>query len=172
MSLQSELGMKHGFRNRPHEAMLSIYYSAARLRKRAGELFRHFDLTDVQYNVLSLLVYEGGERGGLTQVELSRMMLVNRANITTLIDRMEKAGLVVRRPVPNDRRYNIIQITPVGEERYHSVSGIYGQNVAETMSALNEGELDQMIEMLQRLRENLDRVADSTKKAADSGGAA
>lgn len=159
MSLQTELGMQHGFRNRPHETLLSIYYTAARLRKRAGELFRIFGLTDVQYNVLSLLVYEGSERGGLTQVELSRMMLVNRANITTLIDRMEKADLVVRKPVPNDRRYNIIQITPHGEEMYHSVSGKYGAKIAEIMSVLDEEELEQMIEMLQRLRENLNRLS-------------
>ena len=113
----------------------------------------------MQYNVLSLLVYEGGEQGGLTQVELSRMMLVNRANITTLIDRMEKAGLVVRKPVPNDRRYNVIQITPHGEEMYHSVSGKYGAKIAEIMSVLNEKELDQMVEMLQRLRENLNSIS-------------
>ncbi len=167
MSLQTELGMKHGFRNHPHEALLSIYYTAARLRKRAGELFRIFGLTDVQYNVLSLLVYEGLENGGLTQVELSRMMLVNRANITTLIDRMEKAGLVIRKPVPNDRRYNIIQITPHGEQMYHSVSGKYGAKIAEIMSVLNESELDEMVEMLQRLRENLNRLTVEDLEASE-----
>lgn len=159
MSLQSELGMKSGFHNRPHEALLSIYYTAARVRKRAGDFFRNYGLTDVQYNVLSLLVYEGEENGGLTQVQLSRMMLVNRANITTLIDRMEKAELVVRRPVPNDRRYNVVQITAHGEEMYHSVSAKYGARIAEIMNVLDESELDKMIEALQKLRENLDRVA-------------
>lgn len=163
MSLQTELGMQHGFRNRPHEAMLSVYYTAARLRKRAGELFRHFNLTDVQYNVLSLLVYEGGEKGGLTQVELSRMMLVNRANITTLIDRMEKAGLVIRKSIPNDRRYNIIQITQHGEDKYHEVAGTYGKVVAELMSCLNEDELTSVISLLQKVRENLDIVAESAE---------
>ena len=85
MTLKSELGMRKGFENPAHEALLNIYYTASRARKKAGEFFRLNRLTDVQFNVLSLLRHQSGEIGGLTQVELSRMMLVNRANITTLI---------------------------------------------------------------------------------------
>ena len=81
MSLQSELGMRKGFDNPAHEALLNIYYTASRVRKKAGEFFRGFGVTDVQFNVLSLLKHQSGESSGLTQVELSRMMLVNRANI-------------------------------------------------------------------------------------------
>ena len=158
MSLKAELGLRKGFEYRPHEALLNIYYTAALIRKKAGELFRTYDLTDVQYNVLSLLKRQSGEGGGLTQVELSRMMLVNRANITTLIDRMERAGLVARRPVPEDRRYNIIALTDKGREMHAKVSGVYIKKVGEIMGAVNEKELDSLMAILQKVRTNLDQI--------------
>jgi len=158
MTLKSELGMRKGFENPAHEALLSIYYSAARIRKKAGEFFRQHDLTDVQFNVLSLLRHQSGETGGLTQVELSKMMLVNRANITTLIDRMEKAGLVVRKPVPDDRRYNVIELTSHGLQMYQKVSGIYKKKIGEIMHVLDEPELNALKTILEKLRMNLDAI--------------
>lgn len=158
MTLKSELGMRKGFENPAHEALLNIYYSAARIRKKAGEFFRRHGLTDVQFNVLSLLKHQSGDIGGLTQVDLSKMMLVNRANITTLIDRMEKVGLVVRKPVPNDRRYNIIELTPHGVEMYQKVSGIYKQKIGEIMHVLDDEELDSLKTILEKLRMNLDTI--------------
>jgi MarR family 2-MHQ and catechol resistance regulon transcriptional repressor len=158
MSLKTELGMRKGFENPAHEALLSIYYSAARIRKKAGEFFRAYDLTDVQYNVLSLLKHQSGENGGLTQVELSNMMLVNRANITTLIDRMEKAGLVARKPVPDDRRYNVIALTPRGMDMYQKVTGTYRKKVNEIMGVLNAEELELLKNILEKVRLNLDQI--------------
>lgn len=158
MTLKSELGMRKGFENPAHEALLNIYYTAARIRKRAGDFFRTYDLTDVQYNVMSLLKHQLGENGGLTQVDLSRMMLVNRANITTLIDRMEKAGLVARRPVPDDRRYNVICLTTKGIDVYQRVSGAYKKRVNDIMGVLNAQELDALKNILEKIRLNLEQV--------------
>lgn len=158
MSLKTELGMRKGFENPAHEALLNIYYTAAQSRKKAGEFFRLHGLTDVQFNVLSLLKHQSGDNGGLTQVELSRMMLVNRANITTLIDRMEKAKLVQRKPVPDDRRYNIIELTDHGRQMYSNVAGYYKKKVGEIMNALDTDELGALNGILDKLRRNLDQV--------------
>jgi MarR family transcriptional regulator, 2-MHQ and catechol-resistance regulon repressor len=158
MSLKVELGMRKGFDYPPHEALLSIYYTASRARKKAGEFFRMYGLTDVQFNVLSLLKHQSGESGGLTQVELSRMMLVNRANITTLIDRMEKANLVARKPVPDDRRYNIVHLTDYGQEMHGKVAGVYRDKITEIMHVIDDTEKQQLVNMLEKIRLNLDKV--------------
>ena len=55
--------------------------------------FGAYRITDVQFNLPMLVRYQGGEEGNLEQVDLNRMMLVNRANVTAIIDRLEKAGL-------------------------------------------------------------------------------
>jgi DNA-binding MarR family transcriptional regulator len=158
MSLKSELGMRKNFDFPAHECILGVYYTASRLRKQAGEGFKNYNITEVQFNVLTLLKHQSGESGGLTQVELSRMMLVNRANITTLIDRMEKANLVMRKPVPDDRRYNIIQLTPHGIDMYAQVAGVYHSKIAEIMDVLDEEEMSLLIGMLSKIRKNLDTI--------------
>ena len=114
MSLESELCLRRPFTLLAHEALLNIYYSASRLKKKAGEFFRPFGLTDVQFNLMMLLKYQGGQEEGLSQAQLSSMMLVNRANVTSLIDRMEKIDLVIRTPAPTDRRSNIVKLTKRG----------------------------------------------------------
>jgi len=156
MALRDELGLKHEIEETAHEALLSLYYTAALLRKRADEFFRAHNLTDVQYNVLMLLHYQGAESGGLTQVELSRMLLVNRANVTALIDRMEKTKLVERTDVAEDRRCHRIRLTEAGRRVLFEVEEIYLGKVRRLMSALRPAELRSLIGFLDALRGNLD----------------
>ncbi len=155
MVLQQELGLRQGFRSLHHEALLNIYYTVSRIKKKAATFFRDYGLTDVQFNLMMLLLHQAGEDGGLTQVELSRMLLVNRANITTLIDRMEKADLVGRTAVPGDRRYNAVRLTAHGKKLLLDVEDAYRGEIGKVMSALSESEQKALIRLLERLRENL-----------------
>ncbi len=155
MKLDQELGLKTRLGNAAQEALLNLYYTSARIKKRAAQFFREYELTDVQFNLLMLLAHQSGDKGGLTQVELSRMMLVNRANITSLIDRMEKSDLVQRAPVPGDRRYNVIRLTPHGQERMQAAEQAYLRAVEAIMDPLDENQLTDLIQMLETLRENL-----------------
>lgn len=155
MGLQTELGLKRRFHSAAHEALLNIDYTASQIRKRATGFFRAHGLTDVQFNLMMLLKYHSRANGGLTQVELSRMMLVNRANITSLIDRMEKVRLVARNPVPGDRRYNVIRLTDHGTEVLADAEKAYREKVGQLMGVLSEAELKTLIGVLGRVRANL-----------------
>ena len=75
MALKEELGLKTDFASPAHEALLSIYYTASIMKKRADDFFGQFGLTDVQFNLLNLLYYESGKEGGLSQAQISDMML-------------------------------------------------------------------------------------------------
>lgn len=158
MALKNELGLRADFKNRDHEALLNIYFTASKAKKRADEFFRGHGITDVQFNVMMLLKNQSGERGGLTQIELSEMMLVNRANITTLIDRMEKAGHVVRTPDPDDRRYNIVKLTRAGIACHAQVAARYMEQVGDIMGALSKQERQTLVQLLTRLRNRLDTL--------------
>ena len=155
MALKEELGLKCGFADTAHEAILNIYYTASMMKKRADDFFNQFGLTDVQFNLMELLHYQSGKVGGLSQAQLSDMMLVNRANITSLIDRMEKAGLVARTAHSNDRRFNIIKPSAKGEKLFTKVESSYIEQVHKSMSSLNESELKKLMTMLEKVRETL-----------------
>lgn len=155
MTLEQELGLRKPIALLPHEAVLNIYYTASCLKKRADEFFRTFGLTDVQFNVMMLLHHQSGPEEGLSQARLSDMMLVNRANTTALIDRMEKSGLVVRTAAPDDRRYNIVKLTSRGKKLFARVEPLYAKQFQEIMSALKESEQKVLIRVLESIRSKL-----------------
>lgn len=155
MSLEFELCLRRPFTLLAHEAMLNIYYSASCLKKKAGEFLRPFGLTDVQFNLMMLLKYQSNHDEGLSQARLSGMMLVNRANITSLIDRMEKVDLVIRTPAPADRRSNIVKLTERGRTLLAKIEPLYTKEVKRIMAALKQGEQKNVIEMLERIRGNI-----------------
>jgi DNA-binding MarR family transcriptional regulator len=153
MGLSEELSLKKPIAFKAHEAILAIYYTAARLKKRADDFFAPHGLTDVQFNVMMLLRHQAVGAGGLSQAQLSDMMLVNRANVTTLIDRMEKTQLVERSTPPEDRRFNIIRLTEKGRKLLDEVEPAYVAEVQRVMTTLKESELDKLIDNLLRIRE-------------------
>jgi len=168
MTLKEELGLKRGYVVPAHEALLNIYYTASMMKKRADDFFGRYGLTDVQFNLMSLLHYESGpprlagresgeagKEGGLSQAQISDMMLVNRANITSLVDRMEKGGLVVRTARSNDRRFNIIKLTTKGEKLFTKVEPHYIKQVRKVMSSLNAAEMKLLTETLEKIRNKL-----------------
>lgn len=155
MALCDELNMNKAIKLGAHEALLNIYYTASKVKKRADEFFRPFGLTDVQFNLMMLLSHQSEKGGGLSQARLSEMMLVNRANITSLVDRAERAGLVKRTPAA-DRRVNIVKLTEAGKNKLAKIEPAYAKEVKKIMSVLSGPEQKQLINMLEKVRNKLD----------------
>jgi DNA-binding MarR family transcriptional regulator len=155
MALKEELGLKTDFASPAHEALLNIYYTASIMKKRADDFFGQFGLTDVQFNLMNLLYYESGKEGGLSQAQISNMMLVNRANITSLVDRMEKAEFVTRTAHANDRRYNIIKLTSKGKNLFTKVEPHYFEQIKKVMAPLEDSELRKLMATLDKVRRTL-----------------
>ena len=155
MKLEKELKLKQGIKVAEHEALLNIYYTGDVLKKRARQFFRKYGVTDVQFNLLELLYYQAPENVGLTQGELSRMLLVNRSNMTSLIDRMEKAHLVTRFDVPGDRRYNAIRLTSQGKKILLGVEHEYIEEVKKIMGVLSKSEMEVLTRAMERIRQSL-----------------
>ena len=73
----------------------------AQLWNASRVFFARWDLSPSQFNVLNLLHLNPD---GLSQTDLSRQLIMHRSNLTGLVDRLEKRGLVARREVAADRR--------------------------------------------------------------------
>lgn len=155
MSLRNELNLNAPFTLKCHESLLNVYFTATCIKKQGTEFLSHFDLTAVQLNLMMMLGHQADESGGLSQARLSEMMLVNRANVTSLVDRMEKAGFIVRTAAAGDRRYNIIKLTRKGKNLLKKVEPLYAKEVTRIMSPLSEGEQQKLVNMLERVRANM-----------------
>ncbi|MGD8786662.1 MAG: MarR family transcriptional regulator [Phycisphaerales bacterium] len=155
MSLEFELRLRKPVALLAHKALLNTYYTASCLKKKAGEFLRPFGLTDVQFNLMMLLQHQSGSVEGLSQARISEMMLVNRANITSLIDRMEKAGFVIRTPAPTDRRSNIVKLTGEGRNLLAKIEPLYFDQVRQIMAALKQADQENLVKMLEKVRHNI-----------------
>ena len=155
MALQDELNLREASAPAAREMLLNVVHTATVIRKAGSDFLRQFGLTVVQFNVLMLLEHQRGGEPGLSQARLSEMMLVNRANMTTLIDRMEEAGLVQRTARPTDRRYNIIALTTKGEELLGKVEPLYLEEIRRRTAAFGPDQQRQLIRLLEQLRQQI-----------------
>jgi DNA-binding MarR family transcriptional regulator len=76
------------------------------------KMSKQFGLTGPQSLVVRLLI----KKGALSSADLSRQMYVTPSNITGIIDRLEKKGLVERIRKQGDRRVALITLTQSGQE--------------------------------------------------------
>jgi len=56
MSLQRELGLINNFLSLEHESIMGIYYTASLMKRAGDKFFINFGLTDVQFNLLVILL--------------------------------------------------------------------------------------------------------------------
>lgn len=80
--------------------------------------------------------------------ELSQRMMVTNGNVTGLVERLVVEKLVDRRPAPNDRRAQIVRLTPRGKQVFRRMASAHGDWLAAMFAGLGEGEIDQMMAVL------------------------
>ena len=151
MSIEHELGFLVPLDHVPHETLMNIVLTGQLLTKEGHRVLAPQGLTDAHFNVLMLLKYQS-PGGRCNQSGLGRMMLVNRSNITGLVDRMTKAGLVRRVADPDDRRVNYVEITEKGHAVLVQAHAAYYARIGEVMATLSESECNQLCTLLGRRR--------------------
>ena len=116
MALSDELGFRRPIDARAHEAVLSIFVTASLLGKEADRVLQPFGLTQAHFDILMLLRYQTAD-GSADQTTLGKMLVVNRSNVTGLVDRMERDGLLGRASCPSDARGSFAILTDAGRDR-------------------------------------------------------
>ncbi|MEJ8548474.1 MarR family winged helix-turn-helix transcriptional regulator [Brevibacillus borstelensis] len=106
-----------------------------------------YGVTPVQFVLLHVLWEKDGQKG----VELGSRLRLDGATITGLLDRLEQMGLIERRPSLNDRRTNLIYLTPRGRELEKPLNEISDEVNREAMSIFREEEIAVLKSMLTRL---------------------
>lgn len=99
------------------------------------------------------------EQEGQTHTELARRLRVAPATVTRMIQRMEKAGFVVRRADPNDQRVSRVYLTEAGRTVRADVQAVWQAMDDETFAGFNAAERDQLRQLLTRVRANLLRAS-------------
>jgi DNA-binding MarR family transcriptional regulator len=91
---------------------------------------------------------------------LGRQLGVTPRNMTAMVDALEEAHLVVRRPHPTDRRATLVELSREGAEEAERALGSRLDAMAELFAGLSPGEQEQFLRTLDRLIEAMERLAD------------
>jgi DNA-binding MarR family transcriptional regulator len=105
----------------------SAGWPPAPLADRLGFLLKHaqLDLAEISGPALAPLGISGreaavlgvlAEGGSLSQHQAARRLAIDRTTMVALLDGLEAKGLVERRPDPGDRRKNVVELTPAGQQ--------------------------------------------------------
>jgi MarR family transcriptional regulator, organic hydroperoxide resistance regulator len=104
-------------------------------------------LTLPQFDVLANL----GMSEGISQQELAERLLVTKGNVCGLLDRMESAGLVERRPSPTDRRANRLYLTDKGRSSLKAAFPVHLGLIQQCMDGLSAAEHAKLDELLGKI---------------------
>ncbi len=128
-----------------------------------GRLYgRHFDqlsreqlgLSRAQCRLIGQVAYsESGHPP--TQAELAQNLDLTPMAVATMVDRMEAAGWITRRPSATDRRANAIELQPQAQQALDKAVALSDQVQESALAGLDAAERRQLLTLLQRVRANL-----------------
>lgn len=111
----------------------------------------HLGITPDQYSIMRWL-HEGDPRG-LTQQTITDLMASDPNTITSILQRMEKAGLIARRAHESDKRARRVCIQPSGREAFQSAYAIATELQREILTTLPASRRDSFLKDLERIAE-------------------
>ncbi|WP_127532865.1 MarR family winged helix-turn-helix transcriptional regulator [Paenibacillus kobensis] len=117
------------------------------------QLFQSHHLTSEQWSLLLTLHNEDK----ISQKELADRTEKDPANVTRIVDQLERKGLVSRQPNPEDRRSYFMHITPAGRAAAVDLIPVENQFVADMLSGIPDTEIEAFRAFMGKLNRNIER---------------
>jgi MarR family 2-MHQ and catechol resistance regulon transcriptional repressor len=117
------------------------------IRKGHTKHIAQHNLTVPQFGVLEVLY----ENGSMPLKKISEILLVTGANITCVVDNLEKEDLVRRVHSKEDRRIINAELTSKGKEKIEKILPGYAKNISNLTSKLEDIEQKDIIRLLDKM---------------------
>jgi DNA-binding MarR family transcriptional regulator len=112
---------------------------------------QNLPITPDQFRVLSHL----WQQDGLQQSELAICTDRNRANVTRIVDILEREGIVERVDEPSDRRVFRIYLTEKGKSLKTETAKCAAQSIKDALKGLSKSEIENCTNVLLKIKENV-----------------
>jgi DNA-binding MarR family transcriptional regulator len=144
---------------RPPHARREILFQlgdvARTMRTYIDQRAREHGMTRAQWGALVRLE----RQEGMTQAELAENLEIQPISLVRLIDRLCQAGLVERRPHPNDRRANRLYLTQKGHTTLVHLAPMAREIATELLASLGDADVADLLQKLLLVRNNIRRAA-------------
>lgn len=151
--LGKEIGKTGPFASLEEEVVLNLLRTADRLTGSIENALKPTALSPTQYNVLRIL--RGVSPQGLPCQEIARRMITRDADLTRLLDRLQKRGLVHRQRQTDDRRVVRITITPAGLSTLSGLDQAVLSLNKKLLGHLGADRLKLLLELTEQAREQI-----------------
>jgi DNA-binding MarR family transcriptional regulator len=153
-SVGEEIHQTRAFASLEEELLVSLLRTTDVLHERFESIVRPFNISMTQYNVLRIL--RGAEPTGRTCGEIGERMIAREPDVTRLLERMDKAGLIKRTRDSADRRVVVTRITASGmklleqmEPRLREIDGL--------LKPMGERKIETTLNLLDQVRAHVRR---------------
>lgn len=150
IGLQAELRQTKSFASLHAEAFLNLVCTSAQMQHALHLQLKPYGITETQYN--SLRILRGAGSSGLTCAEIADRLVSQDPDITRLVERLQRQGLVRRERGEKDRRVVLTKITAAGLDRLKEMDPVVERTVHGLLSHLSQSELKMMIDLSERAR--------------------
>jgi DNA-binding MarR family transcriptional regulator len=148
--LQKEIHQRKAIRLLEEEATLNIMRTADHLNLQLMDVLKPYGLSGTQYNVLRIL--RGAGDTGASCKDIAGRMVTRDPDITRLMDRLEKRGILTRDRAKEDRRVVTHRLTESGLELVNELDRPIEALHQTAMGRLKSGQLRDLIDLLEQLR--------------------
>ena len=136
------------FENLAEEALVGVLLMGGQMMQQVNEVCERHGITHSQYNVLRILA---GEPEGHPRCEIAKRLIDRAPDVTRLIDRLERSGLVERGWSRENRRHSIAKITPAGLKLLDTMRPDMCRLHQECSKGLTQDELKALVRIGNRL---------------------
>jgi DNA-binding MarR family transcriptional regulator len=133
----------------PLEVVGRVLVLAQRLEERVGATLEQHELSLGQFDILATL-RRNGPRGELSPRELLKNVALSSGGMTARLDKLEEAGLIARKPDPNDRRMLVIELTTRGERLIDAAAASRFTEARNSLPPFSSSELKSLVNLLRR----------------------
>lgn len=148
-SVGEEIRQTRPFASREEELLVALLRTTDVLQERFEQLIRPFNISMTQYNLLRIL--RGAAPQGRTCGEIGERMIAREPDVTRLLERMEKNGLIRRSRDTADRRVVITRITAAGMKVLDGIGPQLGE-LDGLLKPMGEKKIEKMLELLDEVR--------------------
>lgn len=143
--------MKKNPREKSIGAQMAIALQLMKRKNHQAIAKSGYKITMEQLSVLEIL----SNKGDMNMTELSKTVWKQNANITRIVDKLEKQQLVERRAVEGDRRANLVSITDKGKQLFEKVIPIVINVYTDITSDISKEEETVTLRVLNKIISHL-----------------
>ncbi len=131
------------------KVLMGVIRAAESFKRVFSNIFKKYDLSFPQYNILRVL--DASTKGQSRITEVSRIMLVPGANMTGLAKRLERNGFILRKSDDRDERATVLEITSTGKRTLKKIEKERDQGLERMLYGFSDAEKRVLIEQVKRL---------------------